>query len=973
MAERPTTQTWGELAQDIAAPLGVNARRAPRLFQAIDHGARYADVQDSREDGRRMLVLGVRALTLGMLSVSQSERASDAGPVAAWWFADWLERTVGNVSVAAVLSVAEPKPPDRALQAYNEGYTAVPSSTLLGVADLASQLARATGAGPEYEDWHMLGAMIARGLIKEQLQDLAAVQLSDQDQAKLEQDFADAASSSIPGAVRPPDAWLSAIRTPGGEAPAESAPSRPGVDAMPDFSPDLAAAGADVLDTEGDARAIARLICLEGAAPLAIAIFGGWGSGKSTFMERIEREVRRIAPTAAPAAPPPTSADESKPRFVRNVVQVRFNAWQFVDANLWASLTAELFDQLRAGGWDRAGAVRYASLIEQVNRQVHALNAEVADRRRAAAEGGKGVLDAQARLDDATRKARGAGAKVVGQAVVDALGDIYQSQKANLSSLGFEVGAGDTAKAVDALIATASSSRTILGELSGLFSLLRASPRRWEILGVCAGALLALWGAVFLWTRYEGQAWSLLAAGLVGLGALASASAALAPLLKLVSGVAGRALEIGRHWEAADREALKEVLQGEVRLRQATAEAEALQSAADQASTRLARYVDPQGHPNPPRLLRYILEDDPDTKALAAEVGLIGRTRRLFQALDDIAAGKGGGGDGEAPDRIVLYIDDLDRCTEQQVYSVLQAIHLLLAFRLFVVVVGVDVEWVQNALAASVVPDAQMTRRPVEQRAAQYLEKIFQIAFWLSPLTAQGDDGGSYGRYVRMLAGPVAQAAPGQPGPVDQGPANPGRADRMERPDGEVEAAGGAGPSPDPAAVGPNAEPETQAEEQERALSTIQLDPAEVEFLASPVIAALAAPTPRSIKRLVNVYRLMRARLHDAGEAVLGEGGRPPVYPLIALAAAMETGQPVEAANAFVEALKVLEAQETAGQTPPPDSEGPPPAISEAIAKCPALEPALTEVMTLRGHELTPSELLAITRLARRFSFNRYA
>ncbi len=39
-------------------------------------------------------------------------------------------------------------------------------------------------------------------------------------------------------------------------------------------------------------------------------------------------------------------------------------------------------------------------------------------------------------------------------------------------------------------------------------------------------------------------------------------------------------------------------------------------------------------------------------------------------------------------DRIVLYIDDLDRCPEVKVVEVLQAVHLLLAYPLFVVVVG---------------------------------------------------------------------------------------------------------------------------------------------------------------------------------------------------------------------------------------------------------------------------------------------
>ena len=48
--------------------------------------------------------------------------------------------------------------------------------------------------------------------------------------------------------------------------------------------------------------------------------------------------------------------------------------------------------------------------------------------------------------------------------------------------------------------------------------------------------------------------------------------------------------------------------------------------------------------------------------------------------------------------RIILYIDDLDRCPPEKVVDVLRAIHLLLAFRLFVVVVAVDARWMKRSL-----------------------------------------------------------------------------------------------------------------------------------------------------------------------------------------------------------------------------------------------------------------------------------
>src|SRR5713101_3272190 len=65
-------------------------------------------------------------------------------------------------------------------------------------------------------------------------------------------------------------------------------------------------------------------------------------------------------------------------RFISRVVQIRFNAWHFGDANLWASLTAEFFDQLRSGGFARQGAEIHSRLVERVNAYVHSLSLALA-------------------------------------------------------------------------------------------------------------------------------------------------------------------------------------------------------------------------------------------------------------------------------------------------------------------------------------------------------------------------------------------------------------------------------------------------------------------------------------------------------------------------------------------------------------------------------------------------------------------
>jgi hypothetical protein len=208
-----------------------------------------------------------------------------------------------------------------------------------------------------------------------------------------------------------------------------------GQDGVTDFTND-ALATKDLLDTAADARALATLICLEKVAPLAVAIFGGWGSGKSTFMSHLEEKINRIMEIEAGAPKNPTP-QEGLATFVHHVVHIRFNAWQFVDANLWVSLTAEFFDQLRAGGWNHFGKFRHAELVERVNSHVHALSDAVEASRRAAVEGGKQLLDAQEARNKAAKAARNDLGKALGQATINALKDSYEEQKTRLRALGF--------------------------------------------------------------------------------------------------------------------------------------------------------------------------------------------------------------------------------------------------------------------------------------------------------------------------------------------------------------------------------------------------------------------------------------------------------------------------------------------------------------------------------------------------------
>jgi hypothetical protein len=292
-----------------------------------------------------------------------------------------------------------------------------------------------------------------------------------------------------------------------------------------------------------------------------------------------------------------------------------------------------------------------------------------------------------------------------------------------------------------------------------------------------------------------------------------------------------------------------------------------------------------------------------------------------------------------------MYIDDLDRCSEEQVYNALQAIHLLLAFELFVVVVGIDVVRVQTALAklAAVLGQEGVPGQSRGERTTQYLEKIFQIAFWLSPLTIAGGNNGSYARFVRSLTAP---------------PAEPSDAEQTAPLAGQSTASDAVAPS------GP--EVRTGVDTFDAGFVTIALEQEEVDFLASDAIGRLAAKTPRGVKRLLNCYQLVRTRLADNGVAITRDDGESPLYPLVALTVALDTGQPTEMTRSFYDVLSrsspASSLEEMVSQL------GVGKNASARVSE--TLKNSLDEVISGQSSALKVADLQRVAAITRRFSFN---
>ena len=94
-----------------------------------------------------------------------------------------------------------------------------------------------------------------------------------------------------------------------------------------------------------------------------------------------------------------------------------------------------------------------------------------------------------------------------------------------------------------------------------------------------------------------------------------------------------------------------------------------------------------------PKQMLTLVSSRVEDMSYAKELTTISVARGDLQTLSRILRDQGDGASNAAGsvrpvDRVVLYVDDLDRCRPEDVVRVLQVVHMLLAFELFAVVIG---------------------------------------------------------------------------------------------------------------------------------------------------------------------------------------------------------------------------------------------------------------------------------------------
>jgi hypothetical protein len=261
-------------------------------------------------------------------------------------------------------------------------------------------------------------------------------------------------------------------------------------------------------------------------------------------------------------------------------------------------------------------------------------------------------------------------------------------------------------------------------------------------------------------------------------------------------------------------------------------------------------------------------------------------------AADTTDAARRTAGGGPNLERVVIVIDDLDRCPPEKVISVLQAVHLLFDFELFVVLIAVDTRWLEQSLQ---IHYRQLLGRPGTARPTDYLEKIIQVPLHLLPLD-------------ETMVRAVISGLTGTPAAAQQIP--------PAEPIGPADAAD---PSRPATTSGPLIATIPRARRGTLPAEVMRISTREADAMAA--VAPLVGTTPRTAKRFVNTYRLLKARAADpgrfdaAGAPVEGPGGPPGEglgeHEVVALLLAIVTGRP-QIASMVLRALDEATPQMTA-------------------------------------------------------------
>jgi hypothetical protein len=628
----------------------------------------------------------------------------------------------------------------------------------------------------------------------------------------------------------------------------------------------------DYLDIREDVQTLAAImLAKEVPPPLAIGLFGDWGSGKSFFMSSLRNVTKRLA-------------NSGQAKLCSSVVSIEFNAWHYADTNLWASMVDFILEQLSD----------YVAPKQSLEEQDAAFVVQLGSARtlEPAAKEEKArtqeLIMARAKdLEDAKREReqKEISLKDLKASDFQALLDSNPDLKKRLGDAMNEMGFSAIIKSEKDLAMVAADALSLRNWIASLLSEIWKKKSLWFVIPLILVILIVIPGLAYLigqWThstlasRVAVVNGEILAVIIAATKTLRDALVRVRSTVSTFQAAKSKVDELlaKKYAEVGEKE--KEIQNQIAALRAKEQESASRLSLATERVAELEERIEAarRGQSLPQFIVDRSKSDD-----YRKHLGLMSTVRRDLEALAKrLSAPPQAGEKFNKIDRIILYIDDLDRCPEKKVLEVLEAVHLLLAYPIFVVVVGVDPRWLVHSLRHSFTALGS-TEGPTQGGSdfsaatpQNYMEKIFQIPFSLQPMSQRG-----YNQLIDALMSPGRPDGADEPdvGPMipSPPPTQPLESHQDPAPVEPKEAATPVilEPAPDGHSAGerpppsPQDEPTLLIHEDSMTIQALETRFAERLF---PLI-----PTPRSAKRFSNIYRVLKAPIRREALAAF-EGSR---------------------------------------------------------------------------------------------------
>lgn len=658
----------------------------------------------------------------------------------------------------------------------------------------------------------------------------------------------------------------------------------------PGLNSDIINVKNDWLNIAQDVKALtAVMLSRDLTPPLAIGLYGDWGTGKTFFMKSLQQEVND----------PKTKA---RKKYYSNVVQIDFNAWHYVDTNLWASLTDKIIDELDAyvspeKTFESKKSDLENKLSEKEN-SVKELSSEQESKRKKRIE-----LKEELEKLKIERESKPVRIKeLTKDDIYEILGDEQKKElEQSLDTIGYNkvIETGEDLKAV---LAEASSLRSRMSLL--VVGTLQSS-NKWLIIFLLVCILILFPFLSWLLFQYFHVNNFLLSVNtfiveittVIGGGIMIMKSG-----LKHVNNALNVVVHAKDKVDALLKSKREELSEEE---KQKTKELQELESGIEKLKGKLSTTKEEiealenkMKSLNEEYSLNHFLSDVKKSQYYKEKLGVISQVRRHFDELiDRLKRSQTPGSIYKPVDRIILYIDDLDRCPENKVLEVLQAVHLMLAYPLFVIVVGVDPRWLLNSLKLgyAVLNNSKTPQegqpdlwQPTPQN---FLEKIFQIPFCLRPMSQNGFSD----LMSNLLKGKIETSHPALETPKEQ-------SKKEEQSQENQTAHSSAENTTQHTESVPPTPPKTENTPppvEEVSDESLIIKKWEADFAGK---LHLFITTPRAAKRFTNIYRILKAAVPKQQLPTFeGSAELPGEYQIVMILLAILTGQPQHSFTWFSE------------------------------------------------------------------------